>query len=207
MQRSLRGENQLITFYPHQLQNVMDSIETYEPKKTLQQRAMTAGLIIAGAGILINLVFYLTGMDMEMLTNPAISWLNRILLLGVTYYFIHTALKSYREENLGGYLSIGQGIGLGTLAGLVSGIISAVWFYIFTTFIATDMMDKIREISLQQMQEQGQSEEQAEQAMEMMSMFFSPVFFAGVVVISSVFFGFLCGLVAGLVLKKDKPYA
>ena len=86
------------------------------------------------------------------------------------------------------------------------GVLSAVWFYIFTTFIATDMMDKIQEVTLQQMQEQGgQSEEQAEQAMEMMSFFFSPVFFAIIIVISSTFFGFLCGLVAGLVLKKDKP--
>ncbi|MFN0175027.1 MAG: DUF4199 domain-containing protein [Saprospiraceae bacterium] len=184
----------------------MDSVDTSEPKKTLAQRAMTAALIITGAGILVNLVFYVTGMDMEMLTNPAINWLNRILLIGITYYFIHVALRSHRDEDLGGYVSVGQGIGLGTLTGLISGVLSAVWFYIFTTFIATDMMDKIQEVTIQQMQEQGgQSEEQAEEALEMMSFFFSPVFFAIVVVISSIFFGFLCGLVAGLVLKKDKP--
>ena len=184
----------------------MDSLDTLHPKKTLSQRATTAGLIIAGAGILLNLVFYVTGMDMEMLTNPTLSWINRILLIGISYYFTQAALRSHRDEDLGGYLSIGQGIGLGTLAGLIAGIISAVWFYIFTTFIATDMMDKIKQISLEQMQEQGQSAEAAEKAMEMMSFFFNPVFFAVVVVISSVFFGFLCGLVAGLVLKKDKPY-
>ncbi|MBC7775895.1 MAG: DUF4199 domain-containing protein [Phycisphaerae bacterium] len=184
----------------------MDTLDTLQPKKTLAQRAMAAALFIAGAGILVNLVFYVTGMDMEMITNPAISWLNRILLIGITYYFLHAALRSHRDEDLGGYVSVGQGIGLGTLAGLISGVISAVWFYIFTSFIATDMMDKIKEISMQQMQEQGQSAEASEQAMEMMSFFFNPVFFAIIVVISSVFFGFICGLVAGLVLKKDKPY-
>lgn len=184
----------------------MDTLDTNQAPKTMLQRAMTAGLFIAGFGILVNLVFYITGMDMEMLTNPAVSWLNRILLIGATYYFTYTALKSFRNEDLGGYVSVGQGIGLGTLAGLITGIISAVWFFIFTSFIATDMMDKIKEITLQQMQEQGQSAEQAEQAMEMMSFFFNPVFFAIVVVISSVFFGFLCGLVAGLVLKKEKAY-
>ncbi len=184
----------------------MDSLDTLQPKKTLSQRAMTAGLIIAGAGILLNLGFYVTGLDMEMLTNPTLSWINRILLIGISYYFTQAALRSHRDEDLGGYLSIGQGIGLGTLAGLITGIVSAVWFYIFTSFIATDMMDRIKETSLEQMQEQGQSAEAAEQAMEMMSFFFNPVFFAMVVVISSLFFGFLCGLVAGLVLKKDKPY-
>lgn len=185
----------------------MDNLDTLQPKKTLSQRAMTAALIITGVGILVNLVFYITGLDIESMTNPAISWLNRILLIGITYYFIQVALKSHRDEDLGGYLSVGQGIGLGTLAGLISGVLSAVWFYIFTSFIATDMMDKIKEVSLQQMQEQGQSAEQAEQAMQMMSFFFNPVFFAIVIVISSVFFGLLCGLVAGLVLKKDKTHA
>ncbi len=181
-------------------------MDTLETKKTLSQRAMTAALFIAGAGILINLVFYITGMDMEMLTNPAISWVNRILLIGTTYYFVQAALRTHRDEDLGGYVTVGQGMGLGTISGLISGIISAVWFFIFTTFIATDMMDKIKEISLEQMQAQGQSAENAEKAMEMMSFFFNPVFFAIVVVLSSVFFGFLCGLVAGLVLKKDKAF-
>jgi len=184
----------------------MDSLDTLQPKKTLSQRAMTAGLIIAGAGILLGLVFYVTGMDMEMITNPTLSWINRLLLIGISYYFTYAALKNHRDQDLGGYLSIGQGIGLGTLAGLVTGVVSAVWFFIFTSFIATDMMDKIKEVSLEQMQEQGQSAEAAEQAMEVMSFFFNPLFFAVMVVISSVFFGFLCGLVAGLVLKKDKQY-
>ncbi|MFN0213352.1 MAG: DUF4199 domain-containing protein [Saprospiraceae bacterium] len=183
----------------------MDTIDNSEPKKTLSQRAMTAALYVTGAGILVNLVFYVTGMDMEMLSNPAISWLNRILLIGITYYFIQAALRVHRDEDLGGYVSVGQGIGMGSLVGLISGILSAIWFFIFTSFIATDMMDKIKEVTLEQMQENGQSAEAAEQAMEMMSFFFNPVFFAIVVVISSIFFGLLCGLVAGLVLKKDKP--
>ncbi len=172
----------------------------------MMQRAMTAALIITGAGILVNLVFYITGWDIDSLTNPSLSWLNRIILIGITYYCVHAGLKSYRDEDNGGYVSVGQGIGLGTLSGAISGVLSAIWFYIFTNFIATDMMDKIKEISLQQMQEQGQSAEQAEQAMEMMSFFFSPVFFAIIITIFSIFFGLLCGLVAGLVLKKDKPY-
>ncbi len=195
-----------INSFSFQKNNVMDSLNTQEPKKTMMQRAMNAGLLIAGAGILVNLVFYVTGMDIEMISNPALSWMNRILLIGITYYFLHAALRSHRDEDLGGYVSVGQGIGMGTLAGLISGVISAIWFYLFTTFIATDMMDKIKEITLDQMQKQGQSADQADKAMEMMSFFFSPLFFTIIIIISSAFFGLLCGLVAGMVLKKDKPY-
>jgi len=183
----------------------MELSNTSGAPKKISQRAWTAGLLIAGIGILVNLVFYVTGWDIEMISNPELSWANRILLIGITYYFIQAGLKSHRDEDLGGYVSVGQGVSLGTLAGLFSGLLSAVWFFFFSTFVATDMIDKIKDVSLQQMEAQGQSAEQAEQAMEMMSIFISPTFIAIMVVISSVFFGLLCGLVAGLVLKKEKP--
>ena len=48
--------------------------------------------------------------------------------------------------------------------------------------------------------------EQAEKAMEIAAPFFSPVAMGIMVTIFSVFFGFLCGLVSGVILKKDKPY-
>lgn len=180
--------------------------EIPQPEKSLLQRATTPGLYAAGAGIVVGLIFYVTGLDMEMITNSGLNWFNRLLLMGLTYYFIHVAIKQRRQEDLGGYLSVGQGIGLGTLAGLVSGVVSAVWFYIFTTFIATDMLDKIKEISIEEMQKKGQSAEQAEQAMEMMSSFFSPGFMAVMVIIFSIIIGLLCGLVGGLILKREKSY-
>lgn len=188
--------------------DVLDAspLPTPEPEKTLFQRASTAGLYSAVAGIVLGLILYVGGLTMESITNSALKWGQNLVLIGITFYFIHTALQQRRQRDLGGYLSVGQGIGLGTLAGLVSGVISAVWFYLFTSFIATDLMDQIKEVTLQQMQDQGQSEEQAEQALEMMGFFFSPVFMGIMVTLSSTFFGFLCGLVSGLILKKDKPY-
>ena len=184
----------------------MDVLESNQPSKPMTSRALNAGLLIAAVGIVLNLVLYVSGMDMEMITNPALSWANRIVSIGLSFYFIHAGLKKFRDEDRGGFLSVGQGIGFGSLAGLVSGVITAIWVFIFTTFIDTGMIDKIKEVSLQQMQEQGQSAENAEKAMEMMSMFFSPGFMAGMVVLSSVFFCFLCGLFAGLFLKKEKAY-
>lgn len=177
-----------------------------EPEKTMFQRASTAGLYAAVVGIVLGLITYVAGLNMEMITNPTLKWAQNLLLIGVTFYFIHTALQQRRQRDLGGYLSVGQGIGLGTMAGLVSGLISAVWMYVFMTFIAPDMMDQIKEVSMQQMQDQGQSAEQAEKAMEIAAPFFSPVAMGIMVTIFSVFFGFLCGLASGIILKKDKPY-
>jgi hypothetical protein len=188
--------------------DVLDSspLNTPEPEKTMFQRATTAGLLMAAAGIVLGLIIYVAGLNKEAMTNSALKWGQNLLLLGTTFYFIHTALQQRRQRDLGGYLSVGQGIGLGTLAGLVSGLVSAVWMYFFMTFIATDMGDMIKEVTMQQMQERGLSEEQAEEQMRMAAPFMSPVAMGIMVTIFSVFFGFLCGLISGLILRKEKPY-
>ncbi len=179
---------------------------TLEPKKTLNNRAMTAGLYIAGATIVLGLVIYVAGLNEMMMTNKPLSWLNNLLNLGIMFYFIHTAIRLYRDQDNGGYLTAGNGMGLGSLAGLVAGIITAIWMVIFMTFIAPDILDMTKRVTMEQMQENGQSEEQAEQFMEMSAMFFSPAFIGIMTAIFSVFFGFLCGLVSGLIQKRERPY-
>ncbi len=177
--------------------------QTDTPQKTLSSRAVTAGVYIAGIGILLNLITYVAGLNETLMTNTALKWGNNLLLFGITFYFIYNAAQLHRGIDLGGVFSTGQGLGLGTIAGLVAGLITAVWLVIFMGFIAPEMMDQIKEIAMQDMERSGQSEEQIEQAMEYASFFFSPVFFAIVTVIFSVFVGFLAGLISGLMLKKE----
>lgn len=176
------------------------------PQKTLAGRATTAGLIISGITSVVALLIYVAGLNETMMTNKPLSWLNNLLSLGIMFYFVHTAIRLFRDRDNGGYLSVGQGIGLGTLAGLISGIVSAIWMYIFMVYIAPDLMDTIKRVTMEQLQQSGQSEEQVEKAMEMTSMFFSPGFIALMVPIFSLFLGFLSGLVSGLIQKRDRPF-
>lgn len=184
----------------------MENLDTSAtPQKTFFNRALTAALYMAGIGIALNLIFYVTGLNEPMMTDNTLKWVNNLVLIGITFYFIYKATQLRRDIDLGGYLSVGNGIGLGTMAGLLSGVISAVWVAVFMGLIAPDMIDKIKEITATQMAESGQSEEQIEQAMEFSAFFFSPTFFAIVTVFFSVFIGFLSGLVSGLILKKERP--
>lgn len=186
----------------------MDQFDTIaQPKKTLSSRAITAGLYIAAVSIVLGLIVYVAGLNEAMMTNKALSWTNNILSLGIMFYFIHTAIRLYRDQDNSGYLTVGNGMGVGTLAGLVAGVITAIWMIIFMTFIAPDLIEMTKRVTMEQMQEAGQSEEQAEQFMEMSAIFFSPGFISVMVAIFSVFFGFLSGLVSGLIQKRDRPYA
>lgn len=175
------------------------------PQKTLSNRAITAGAYAAGVGIVLGLIFYLAGMNKTMMTNNTLKWLNNLLLFGILFYFVYKATQQHRDIDRGGYLSAGNGIGLGTLAGLISGIISAVWTVVFMTIIAPEMISEIKEITMEEMARQGQSEEQIDQAMEYAAFFFSPTFFSIVVVLFYLFMGLIAGLISGLILKKERP--
>lgn len=184
----------------------MASIEQSEtPQKSLTSRAITAGVYIAGVGIALNVVYYLAGLNESLMTNAALKWLNNLVLFGINFFFIYKAAQQHRDIDKGGYLNVGGGIGLGTLAGLVTGIISAFWVAIFMGFIAPEMIDQIKEVAMAEMEKSGQSEEQIEQAMKYASFFFSPTFFAIATLFFSTFFGFLAGLLSGLILKKERP--
>ncbi len=186
----------------------MDQFDTTaEPKKTLNNRAMTAGLYIAAASIVLGLVEYVVGLSKIMMTNTPLSLLNSLISFGIVFYFIHTALRLYRDQDNGGYLTVGNGMALGSLAGLIAGIISAVWTVIFMMYIAPDLIEMSKNVQLQKLQESGQSEEQIEKIMEMSAMFFSPIFVGIMVALFNVIFGFICGLVSGLIQRRERPYA
>ena len=131
---------------------------------------------------------------------------NNLLLLGAMFYFIHTALRLYRDQDNGGFLSIGQGIGLGTLAGLVAGIVTGIWTYIFMAFIAPDMTDTIVRVSMEEMQKKGLTEEQIEMQMEMAAFFFTPAGIAIMTPFFGIFFGFLSGLLSGILQKRERRH-
>ncbi|MEO6759979.1 MAG: DUF4199 domain-containing protein, partial [Saprospiraceae bacterium] len=82
-----------------------------------------------------------------------------------------------------------------------------IWAYIFMAYIAPDLIESIKQVTIEQMQKNGQSEEQVDEAMEVASMFLSPGFIALMIPFFSLFLGFLSGLVSGLIQKKDRSFA
>lgn len=165
--------------------------------------ALRAGGIAAGVLAVVGLVMYVAGASEAMIKSQSGSWLNSLMQFGFMFYFIHMGLKNHRKNDLGGYLSIGRGIGFGTLAGLMVGLLSAVWAYIFMTWIAPDMTEMIRQATMQQMADSGLDEDQIEQQMQIAEKFMTPGVMAIFVTIFSVIFGFVIGLISGAILKKE----
>ena len=112
------------------------------------------------------------------------------------------AFKYYKQHN-GGFMSYGQGIGIGFWIGLVSAVISSIFTYIYAKFIDESFIAGIREKAISDMEAKGQTQEQIDQAMKFVDMFTS----AEAILFFGLFFGVLITVVVALIISifTQKP--
>ena len=158
--------------------------------------ALKWGLIGGLASIIISTGMYMT----ELWKSPLAS----IIPVGVLILFLFLAIKEYKGENHG-FLTIGEGIGVGTLAAAIQGIISALYSQVYMKFIDANFMEKMKEFQYDKMEEQGLPEEQIEMAIKISDKFMSPGVQFATAVIFSVLIGLVISLIISAVLKKNKP--
>jgi hypothetical protein len=114
------------------------------------------------------------------------------------------AMKDFREQNKG-FMSYGEGLGLGTLVSAVMGLLSSAFTMFYIQFIdntlLTQGMDQVRE----DMERRGMDDAQIDQAMELSQKFMSPgvVFVMGV--LGYLITGFIISLIISAILRRDKP--
>jgi hypothetical protein len=136
--------------------------------------------------------------------QESISWISTVwsLLLAVTVSYL--CLRDYREQNAG-FISYGQGLGLATLLGAVSGLVAGGFNYIYIQFIDNSVMQRQMDIARARMEDQGLTASQIQSAEEMTAIFLNPGMQFVIVVIMSVLFNFLVGLIVSAVVKREKP--
>lgn len=165
--------------------------------------AVRTGAVIALILTVLGLVMYVADLNEALMRNKALNWGNNLLSFGIAFWFIFSALKNHRQNDLGGYLSTGRGIGFGTLAGVVMGIVSAVWVWVFMTYVDTELIEVIRRVTIEDMERKGLDEGQIEESMKYAAPFMSAGFIASMTVFFGIFTGFLAGLFSGLILKRQ----
>lgn len=166
--------------------------------------AIRYGLIWAGISAVLTLVGFLTDTDPS---NPAsgmgVKFLYGIISLAVAVWAVVMAIKTDRDVQLGGFMSLGRSIGLGAKTGLVSGVVSGIFTVLYMTVINSGYTDAIKQAAMAEYERQGLSEEQIEMAMGMASKFMSPTFLGVTAVIGGIITGLIIGLVAGAIMKRD----
>jgi hypothetical protein len=140
---------------------------------------------------LIQIVYFLiattAGFAMSSGFAPWIGFLISIVMLFLAH--------KYYKENGDGYMTYGQGIGIGFWTGLVSASISAIFTYIYAK-IDSSYIASIREKAIQDMEAQGQSQQAIDTAMKFVEMFTS----AESLLIMGLIFGIIGMLIIAVVM-------
>ncbi|KAA6440604.1 DUF4199 domain-containing protein [Dyadobacter flavalbus] len=168
----------------------------------MEERASTARVALK-YGVLTSVIImvYTTIINVSGLSqNQYLTSLTFIFMIVA----IVLAMKDYREQNKG-FMSYGEGLGLGTLVSAVMGLLSSAFNMFYMQFIdntlLTQGMNKVRE----DMEKRGMDDSQIDQAMELSQRFMSPgiIFFMGV--LGSVLMGLVVSLIIAAILRREKP--
>ena len=168
-----------------------------EQKLTIGKFAVNYGVILGAIMILIAVIMYVTGMALEGKQWP--QYLYYIIFPATIIY----AINQFKIKNAN-MLSLGEGIKIGVLIGVISAILYIVYTLIFNYIIDPEFMGQVLEMAKDKMLEENpdMTEEMANQGLKFIEMFTNPFVSSAFWIALSAFFGLLYGLIGGLVMKN-----
>ena len=168
-----------------------------ETKRTQLKVAMNYGAIYGLSSIAVFLIFYFIGTDVQ---SKLPQWISYLLLIAL----IIIGIKSYRDEDLEGYISYGKSLGTGTMIALFGGVITGFFTLLFFTYLAPEMVQRILDETQKNLTENGMSEEQIEMTISYSKKFMTPMWLFFFSILGSAFLGFLFSLIISIFMKKEQ---
>ena len=166
-----------------------------ENQTTTTRTALKWGVIIGIISILYSTAIMVSGQ----IGNQALGYpVYLIIAVG-----IYLAMSEFKKENQG-FMSYGQGLGLGTLMSAISGLISSFFSMAYMKFIDPTISDQIMKKAMEEMEKKGIPDDQIDQAMEISKMFMNPGAMFVLGLLGAVLIGFIFSLIIAAIVKKDK---
>ena len=154
------------------------------------------GVLIGIASIIFSMVLFMTNADQ----SPA-RWLGLIIIIGGIYL-----AHGFFKRNNAGFMSYGQGLGIGVIVSAVAGLLSGIFNYIYVSFIDPTYMERIMEATRAKMEEGGNmSDEQIDQAIAMSQKFSSGPISILFAILGSILIGLILSLIISAITKHSRP--
>jgi hypothetical protein len=158
--------------------------------------ALRYGLLTGLLGIIFSFVLFITNSD-----QSPVRWLGLVITVG-GMVMAHTQFKQANN----GFMEYSQGLGIGTLMGMVGGLLNTAFNYVYMTFIDPGYMGRVMDVTRAKMEEKGtMSDEQIDQAMTMMAKFSGGGWVLLFGALGSLLFAFIIALVVSAITKNSKP--
>lgn len=171
-------------------------MEEIQEPASVKQVALKWGLISGVIGIAFFLIQVFTGMQGSQVLQ----------YVGIIPFVVIVILAHNEYKKTGdGFMSFGQGLGIGTLIALISYIVSMLFFYIYIKFIDSTYIEAIKDKQVEGMMEQGMSQQQIDQAMSYSEFFFKPEMMVVMAILVGMFFAFIITLIITIFTRKSNP--
>src|SRR6478609_6631379 len=176
----------------------MEEQNEESPKATPMSVGIRYGLIQAVVSIAYFVGMDVAGVDM---TQGFGRWASLLFSIAIIYL-----AHKYYKENGDGFMSIGQGTGIGFWMSIPSTIISSAFTFVYVKYINTGYIEQMLDKTRENMAAQGNlTDEQIDQAMAMTAKFMTP----GSMLIFGIVIGIImlviCALIVSFFTKKNNP--
>ena len=162
---------------------------------TTGKQSLNFGLLLGVVGVAFSFMLYLV--DAHTTQSPVTQIVNIVLSVGIIFW----GILGFKKAN-NGFLTLGEALKLGAGMSLIAGIMQVLYTLLLVNVLDTGFVRKVIEIQMAAAaQQNAMTPEQVEQSIEMGVKFFW--FGYPVMLIVSVVFGLLIGLVGGLIFKKS----
>lgn len=162
------------------------------PAPTVRSIGMKYGLISTSINIVFFLALALTGMNAF---DNKWGWVN--MVFGIVILVL--AQKAFKDEG-DGFMSYGQGFGIGFWMALIAVLVGGAFTYCYTAFIDPSVMDTFYEKQMEQMQERGMPDDQIDVAIGWTKKLFWVFYF-----IFGFIFSLLVPLIVTIFTQKKNP--
>lgn len=154
-------------------------------------------------GVLTGLVSIIVtfGLNIAHLEASPLKYLSSVVMI----VGIILAQRDFKQRN-SGFMSYGEGLGVGVIVSAVIGVISAVFTYIYTVFIDPEILTRAMEKARADMEAKGNlSDAQIDQAMALSSRFTSGPILWALIIIGTIVIGLIVSLITSAIIKNSKP--
>jgi hypothetical protein len=169
-----------------------------EKKANIIKSAMTYGLMLALALIVIHLVQYL----MDIYKPPV--WVNILTYAVIVGGIVYGTIR-FRDDELGGYISYGKALGFGVLLSLFASVVYGFYNYLLTAVIDPTYMEGVYRMLEETYIEAGMDYDQVETVMETVKKFQTPLMMVFSSLFGFTFMGTIFSLITSIFLKKEEP--
>lgn len=157
--------------------------------------ALKYGLFTALVAILYDFIIYV----LEQSHNPWLFVFSvSILILGIV-----VGINEYKHQNEG-YVSYGEGLGVGSLLCAVAGFMYGVFTYLYLTFINVSYLKEAVDSQRSELERRGMADQVIDKQMMILEKFFTPSSIFMLCLLGTIIFGFIFSLIIAAVVKKDR---